>query len=100
MDPSVDVGVSDLILAVTTVQCVFWVVEIATVNADTNSPAHVKQVCPAGGLKTANSSDRHLMTSPLWSQVISDSNDYSSVPDTHLASVTIMPLTTRVYGDS
>jgi len=40
------------------------------------------------------------MMSPLWSQVISGSNRHSSVPDTNLASVTIMPLTTRVYGDS
>ncbi|SRR5258706_2347260 len=90
------VGISDLILAVATVRCVFWVVDITIVN----SPAHVKQVCPTGGLKTANSSDRHLMISPLWSRAISDSNDHSSLQDTHLASGTVMPLTMRVYGDS
>ena len=39
------------------------------------------------------------MMSPLWSQAISDSN-HSSLQDTHLASVTSMPLTMRVYGDS
>ena len=40
------------------------------------------------------------MMSPLWSQAISDSNDHVPVPGTHLASVTIIPLTMRVYGDS
>lgn len=40
------------------------------------------------------------MMSPLWSQAISDSNNDDSLQDTHLASVTIMPLTMRVYGDS